>query len=166
MAKTPENVRALLETVWEKARGRAAEEAAELSRLIAAAGHNHEVAPWDWRHYSEKARAERYEFNEAEIKPYLQLEKMIEAAFHTAETLFGITFRHHADVPAYHPDVRVFEVLDTSAKRIAVFMADYFARPSKKSGAWMSELQEQHKLTTDLSGEGQTPIVARSSPKW
>ena len=159
MAKTPENVRSLLETVWEKARGRAAEEAAELSGLIAAEGKNHDVEPWDWRHYSEKARAARYDFNEAEIKPYLQLEKMIEAAFHTAETLFGITFRKHQDARAYHPDVRVFEMFDASGKRIAIFLADYFARPSKRSGAWMSELREQHKLTADRNDEGQIPIV-------
>jgi peptidyl-dipeptidase Dcp len=142
----------------EKARDRALEEAAELSALIVAEGQNHDVAPWDWRHYSEKARAARYDFNEAEVKPYLQLEKMIEAAFHTAETLFGITFRKHDAVSAYHPDVRVFEVLDASGKRIAVFLGDYFARPSKRSGAWMSELQEQHKLAGH-GGEGQTPIV-------
>ena len=159
MAKTPENVRSLLNTVWEKARGRAAEESAELSRLISDEGKNHEVAPWDWRHYSEKARAARYDFDAEEIKPYLQLEKMIEAAFHTAEKLFGITFRKHDDVSAYHPDVRVFEVLDASGKRIAVFLGDYFARPSKRSGAWMSELQEQHKLSADHSGESQIPIV-------
>ena len=127
--------------------------------MIADEGKNHDVAPWDWRHYSEKARAARYDFDEEEIKPYLQLEKMIEAAFHTAERLFGITFRKHDDVRAYHPDVRVFEVLDTSGKRIAIFLSDYFARPSKRSGAWMSELQEQHKLTADRTDEGQIPIV-------
>ena len=159
MAKTPENVRTLLETMWGKARDRSAEEASDLSRLIAKSGHNHDVAPWDWRHYSEKVRAERYDLNEAEIKPYLQLEKMIEAAFHTAEKLFGITFRQHDGVRAWHQDVRVFEVLDANGKRIAVFLADYFARPSKRSGAWMSELQEQHNLTTDQDSEGQTPIV-------
>jgi len=159
MAKTSENVRSLLSTVWKKARGRAAEESTELSRLIAAEGKNHDVAPWDWRHYSEKARAARYDFNAEEIKPYLQLEKMIEAAFHTAERLFGVTFRKHDDVSAYHPDVRVFEVLDAAGKRIAVFLGDYFARPSKRSGAWMSELQEQHKLAADHSDEGQIPIV-------
>jgi peptidyl-dipeptidase Dcp len=159
MAKTSENVRSLLSTVWKKARGRAAEESTELSRLIAAEGKNHDVAPWDWRHYSEKARAARYDFNAEEIKPYLQLEKMIEAAFHTAERLFGVTFRKHDDVSAYHPDVRVFEVLDAAGKRIAVFLGDYFARPSKRSGAWMSELQEQHKLAADRSDEGQIPIV-------
>jgi peptidyl-dipeptidase Dcp len=159
MAKTPENVRALLETVWEKARDRAADETAELSQLIAAEGHNHEVTPWDWRHYSEKVRATRYDFNEAEVKPYLRLEQMIEAAFHTAERLFGITFRQHGDVRAYHPDVRVFEVLDANGKHIAIFLGDYFARPSKRSGAWMSALQAQHKLAADHDDEGQIPIV-------
>ena len=159
MAKTPENVRALLNTVWEKARSRAAEEEAELSRLIAVEGKNHDVAPWDWRHYSEKARAAQYDFDEAEVKPYLQLDKLIEAAFHTAEKLFSITLREHKDVTAYHPDVRAFEVLDAGSKRIAIFLSDYFARPSKRSGAWMSELQEQHKLAGDRADEAQIPIV-------
>lgn len=164
MAKTPENVRSLLETVWGKACGRAAEETAELAGLIAAEGLNHNVAPWDWRHYSEKARAARFDLNEAEIKPYLQLEKMIEAAFDTAEKLFGITIREHDGVTAYHPDVRVFEVLDADNRRIAIFLGDYFARPSKRSGAWMSGFQEQHKLATyskdsGPGDEGQTPIV-------
>ncbi len=157
MAKTPENVRSLLETVWGKACKRATEETAALSELISAEGHNHDVAPWDWRHYSEKARAARYDFNEAEIKPYLQLEKMIDAAFHTAENLFGITFRKHEGVLTYHPDVRVFEVLDGNGKRIAIFLGDYFARASKRSGAWMSSFQDQHKLMP--GGESQTPIV-------
>jgi len=159
MAKTPENVRALLETVWERARVRAGEETRELARLVAAAGHNHDVAPWDWRHYAEKARAARYAFNEAEVKPYLQLEKIIEAAFHVAERLFGITVRKRDDVRAYHPDVRVFEILDAGGKRIATFLGDYFARPSKRSGAWMSEFQEQHRLTGEDGGAGQLPIV-------
>lgn len=157
MAKTPENVRSLLESVWEKACARAAEETAELSRLISAEGQNHDVAPWDWRHYSEKARAARYDFNESEIKPYLQLEKMIEAAFHTAEKLFGLKFRKHDGMKTYHPDVRVFEVLNADDKRIAIFLGDYFARPSKRSGAWMSSFQDQHKLAAD--GEDQIPIV-------
>lgn len=159
MAKTPENVRSLLETVWEKARDRAGGEADELSKLIAAEGKNHEVAPWDWRHYAEKARAARYEFNEAEVKPYLQLEKMIEAAFHTAGKLFGLSFREHENLRSYHADVRVFEVLDASGKRIAIFLGDYFARPSKRSGAWMSDFQEQHKLAGDRIDESQIPII-------
>jgi peptidyl-dipeptidase Dcp len=159
MAKTPENVRALLETMWEKASARAAEEAATLSQLIVADGHNHDVAPWDWRHYSEKARASQYDFNEADIKPYLQLEKMIEAAFHTATTLFGLRFRPIDDATAYHPDVRIFEVLDSGGERIALFLADYFARTSKRSGAWMSGFQDQHKLAGDTRDQKQIPIV-------
>ncbi len=85
-------------------------------------GRNHAVAPWDWRYYAEKVRAARYDLNDSEIKPYLQLEKMIEAAFATAERLFGITIRRHEDVQAYHPDVRVFEVLNADGERIAVFL--------------------------------------------
>ena len=159
MAKTPAAVRKLLETVWEKARDRAAEEARDLAGLIAAEGHNHPVAPWDWRHYAEKQRAARFDLNEAELKPYLQLERMIEAAFDTAGRLFGISFRHHPDVTAYHPDVRVFEVLDADGRRIALFLADYFARPSKRSGAWMSSFQDQHRLAGEGGDEHQIPIV-------
>ena len=159
MAKTPENVRALLETMWGKARNRAAEEAADLSDLIAAEGHNHAVAPWDWRHYSEKVRAARFDFNEAEIKPYLQLEKMIAAAFATAEKLFRITIRQQDGIKAYHPDVRVFEVLNADGKRVAVFLGDYFARPSKRSGAWMSSFQDQHRLAGASGREEQIPFV-------
>ena len=159
MAKTPENVRALLETMWGKARNRAAEEAVDLSDLIAAEGHNHAVAPWDWRHYSEKVRAARFDFNEAEIKPYLQLEKMIAAAFATAEKLFGITIRQQDGIKAYHPDVRVFEVLNADGKRVAVFLGDYFARPSKRSGAWMSSFQDQHRLAGASGHEEQIPFV-------
>ena len=159
MAKTPENVRALLETMWEKARNRAAEEAVDLSELIAAEGHNHAVAPWDWRFYSEKVRAARFDFNEAEIKPYVQLEKMIAAAFATAEKLFGITIRQHEGVEAYHPDVRVFEVLNADGDRIAVFLGDYFARSSKRSGAWMSSFQDQHRLAGETGDQAQIPFV-------
>jgi len=159
MAKTPEVVRGLLESVWEKACGRAMEEADDLAALIAAEGYNHSVAPWDWRHYAEKQRAARFDLNEAELKPYLQLEKMIEAAFDTANRLFGISFRRHTNVETYHPDVRVFEVLDTDGARIAVFLADYFARPSKRSGAWMSSFQYQHRIAGEAGDESQIPIV-------
>lgn len=157
MAKTPEAVHSLLETVWEKASERAADEAAELAGLIADEGRNHEVAPWDWRHYSEKARATQYDFDENSVKPYLQLENIIDAAFDTATRLFGVTFRKHDDVRAYHPDVRVFEVLGQNGERVAIFLGDYFARPSKRSGAWMSAFQTQHKLAA--VGGAQTPIV-------
>ncbi|RCS22464.1 peptidase M3 [Phyllobacterium salinisoli] len=146
MAKTPEAVMGLLEPVWEKARARAAQEEAELERLIAAEGRNHKVAPWDWRYYAEKRRAERFAFDEAELKPYLQLEKIIEASFAVATRLFGIHFEEKQGIPTWHPDVRVWEVKNPDGSRRGLFLADYFARQSKRSGAWMSALQSQHKL--------------------
>ncbi len=159
MAKTPENVRNLLETMWEKASARAAEEAGDLADLIQAEGQNHSVAPWDWRYYSEKVRAARFDLDDAELKPYLQLDQLILAAFDTANRLFGVGFVEQKAAKAYHPDARVFEILDAKGARQAAFIADYFARPSKRSGAWMSGFQEQHRLANDQGGEGQTPII-------
>ncbi len=154
MAKTPENVMQLLETVWGRALQRAGEEEADLAALIANEGKNHQVAPWDWRYYSEKVRAEKFDLDQNEVKPYLQLDNIINAAFDTATRLFGIRFSEHEAVKTYHPDVRVFEVLDNENNRIAIFLADYFARSSKRSGAWMSGLQSQHKLEG-----GEIPII-------
>jgi peptidyl-dipeptidase Dcp len=154
MAKTPEAVMGLLEPVWEKARARAAEEEVELERLIAAEGRNHKVAPWDWRYYAEKRRAERFAFDEAELKPYLQLEKIIEASFAVATRLFGIHFEEKKGIPTWHPDVRVWEVKNPDGSRRGLFLGDYFARQSKQSGAWMSALQSQHKLDG-----GSEPII-------
>ncbi len=154
MAKTPANVNNLLETVWEKAKAKAAREAEDLASLIAQEGKNHKVAPWDWRYYSEKLRTERFSFDETEVKAYFQLDRIIEAAFDTATKLFGISFKEQEGVPLWHPDVRVWEVLDKSGKHLAVFTGDYFARSSKRSGAWASALESQHKL-----GDGATPII-------
>ncbi len=159
MAKTPEAVTGLLTSVWDKAVERAAEEEAELAELIAADGHNHPVAPWDWRHYAEKLRAQKFDFSEAELKPYLQLEKIIAACFDVANRLFAITVCERSDIPAYHPDVRVFEVKNRSGERIGVFLGDYFARPSKRSGAWMSGFQSQHRLPLADGSHGQIPII-------
>ena len=111
MAKTPKAVFDLLEPVWEKAREKAAADEAELQRLAAAAGSNEKLAAWDWRFYQERLRAEKYAFDEAELKPYLQLEKIIEACFDVATRLFGVSFVEKQGIPAWHPDVRVFEVL-------------------------------------------------------
>lgn len=159
MAKRPENVRSLLETVWKKACARATKEAVALSRLVVAGGQTHDVAPWDWRFYSEKARSAQYDFKETDVKPFLQLDRMIEAVFFVAKKLFGLTFREHGDARAYHPDVRVFEVSNATGERVAVFLGDYFTRTSKRSGAWMSSFQAQHKLAVAHGTEGQIPIV-------
>ncbi|MEL7230079.1 MAG: M3 family metallopeptidase [Pseudomonadota bacterium] len=156
MAKTPGAVTDLLEEVWEKAVAKAAQEETELADLAASEGANHGIAPWDWRHYAEKLRAQKYAFDEAELKPYLGLEAIITAAFDVANRLFGITIQERKDVKGYHPDVRVFEVLNADGSHRAVFLGDYFARPSKRSGAWMSGFQGQHKLP---GTEGRTPII-------
>ncbi len=159
MAKTPEAVNGLLMEVWEKARVRAAEEEAELAKLIADEGKNHEVAPWDWRHYAEKLRAAKFDFSESELKPYLQLENIIAACFDVANRLFGITATELKDVKGYHEDVRVFEIRDGDGSLKAMFLGDYFARSSKRSGAWMSSFQGQHKLTLKNGAEGEIPLV-------
>ncbi|MGD9478862.1 M3 family metallopeptidase [Shinella sp. G-2] len=159
MAKTPEAVNGLLMQVWEKAVARAREEEAELAALVAEEGRNHEVMPWDWRYYAEKLRAKKFNFSEAELKPYLQLEKVIEACFDVAERLFGIHAIEKKDVPVYHPDVRVFEIRDREDRLVAMFLGDYFARASKRSGAWMSSYQSQHRLPLKNGAIGELPII-------
>jgi peptidyl-dipeptidase Dcp len=150
MAKTPEAVRALLESVWAPARARAAREAADLQAMIAAEGGNFRLAASDWRHYAERLRKERFDFDEAELKPYLRLDRIIEAAFYTAHRLFGLSFEELSDVPVYHPDVRVWKVTGKGGRFVGIFMGDYFARPSKRSGAWMSSFRDQQKLDGDI----------------
>lgn len=159
MAKTPDAVNALLTQVWEKAVERAGEEESELAAVISDEGKNHDVMPWDWRHYAEKLRAKKFSFSEAELKPYLQLEKIIEACFDVAQRLFGIRAVELKDVTAYHPDVRTFEIRNEQAELVAMFLGDFFARPSKRSGAWMSAFQSQHKLPLKNGTVGELPII-------
>ena len=146
MAKTPEAVRGLLERVWKPARARALADRDALQALIAAEGGNFSLAPWDWRYYAEKLRQAKANFDDAAIKPYLVLDHMIEAAFDCATRLFGITFAERRDIPVWHPDVRVWEVRDRNGQHKALFYGDYYARPSKRSGAWMTSLRDQQKL--------------------
>ena len=146
MAKTPEAVRSLLERVWQPARARALADRDALQALIAEEGGNFALAPWDWRYYAEILRQRRANFDDASIKPYLVLDHMIEAAFDCATRLFGITFSERKDIPVWHPDVRVWEVRDAEGKHKALFFGDFFARSSKRSGAWMTSLRDQQKL--------------------
>ncbi len=150
MAKTPDAVTGLLDAVWEPARRRVALERDALQELAAADGDNFRLAPWDWRFYAEKLRKARFDLDERAVKPFLPLENMIEAAFYTANRLFGLSFVPRADVPVYHPDVRVWEVTGPGNKHVGVFFGDYFARPSKRSGAWMTSLREQEKLDGEV----------------
>ena len=151
MAKTPEAVRGLLERVWKPARARALADRDALQALIAEEGGNFALAPWDWRYYAEKLRQRRANFDDAAIKPYLSLDHMIEAAFDCATRLFGLSFTERKDIPVWHPDVRVWEVMDSTGRHKALFYGDYFARPSKRSGAWMTSLRDQQKLDGDIA---------------
>ena len=150
MAKTPDAVRGLLTRVWGPAVERAREEAEKLAEVARAEGNNAAIAPWDWRHYAEKVRKRDHDLDETELKPYLRLDKIIEAAFDTATRLFGLRFEEKHGLPVYHPDVRVFEVSDARGNHVGLFLGDYFARPSKRSGAWMSAFRAQHKLDGEV----------------
>ncbi len=148
MAKSPEAVRDLLLQVWKPAKVAAEADAAVLTDMLHEDGINGDLEAWDWRYYSEKRRKIEHDLDEAELKPYLQLDRMIEAAFTCANRLFGLEFRP-LDVPGYHPDVRTYEVL-RDGKHLAVFIGDYFARGSKRSGAWCSAMRSQQKLAGDI----------------
>jgi peptidyl-dipeptidase Dcp len=151
MAKTPEAVRGLLERVWKPARAQALRDRDALQALVAEEGGNFALAPWDWRYYAEQLRQRRANFDDAAIKPYLSLDHMIEAAFDCATRLFGLSFAERRDIPVWHPDVRVWEVRDSAGHHKALFYGDYFARPSKRSGAWMTSLRDQQKLDVDIA---------------
>ncbi|HWV96948.1 MAG TPA: M3 family metallopeptidase [Xanthobacteraceae bacterium] len=151
MARTPEAVRDLLERVWRPALTRTLADRDEMQALIAEEGGNFALAPWDWRYYAEKVRRRRADFDDAAIKPYFALDNMIAAAFDCATRLFGITFNERKDVPIWHPDVRVWEVRDAAGNHKGLFYGDYFARPSKRSGAWMTSLRDQQKLDGDVA---------------
>src|ERR1700688_3555813 len=154
MAKTPQAVRGLLERVWKPARARALADRDALQALIAEEGGNFALAAWDGRYYAEKLRQVRANFDDAAIKPYLSVDHMIEAAFDCATRLFGVSFSERKDVPVWHPDVRVWEVRDRDGRHQALFYGDYFTRPSKRSGAWMTSLRDQQKLDGEV-----TPLI-------
>jgi peptidyl-dipeptidase Dcp len=134
MAKTPERVEELLLAVWEPAKARAEADAKVLEDMMHADGINGDLEAWDWHYYAARRRKAEHDLDEAALKPYLQLDRMIEASFACANRLFGLEFSR-LDVPLYHPDCRAWEVT-RNGKHVAVFIGDYFARGSKRSGAW------------------------------
>ncbi|WP_170467036.1 M3 family metallopeptidase [Ruegeria arenilitoris] len=152
MARTPDRVRDLLMQVWEPAKKRADADAEILTAMMQDDGVNGPLEAWDWRYYAEKRRKAEHDLDEAALKPYLQLDRMIEASFSCANRLFGLEFAP-LDVPLYHPDCRAWEVT-RDGQHIAVFIGDYFARGSKRSGAWCSAMRSQAKFP-----KVQAPIV-------
>jgi peptidyl-dipeptidase Dcp len=158
MAKTPAAARALLDQLWQPALSAAQRETAELTTALEAeAIDTPPLEAWDWRYYAEKVRLAKYDLDEEQLKPYFPLDNMIEAAFWVATQLFGLSFRERPDLPVYHPDVRAWEVLDRTGAHVGIFYGDYYARPSKRSGAWMNSFRDQQRLAGDIS-----PIVTNN----
>jgi peptidyl-dipeptidase Dcp len=147
MAKTPDAVRDLLDKVWAPARAGALADRDAMQEIVRQEGGNFRIEPWDWRYYAEKLRKVRCDIDEATVKPYFQLHHIIDAAFYTAYKLFGLTFERRKDIAAWHPDVMAWEVRGPDGRHLGLFLGDYFARPSKRSGAWMTTLRDQEKLT-------------------
>lgn len=154
MAGTPEAAQGLMEQVWAPARARALEEQADIETLMARDGIDDDVMGWDWRYYTEQVRAERFDLDENQVKAYIDLDNMIAAQFYVAERLFGVRFTERTDIETYHDDVRVWEVTRADGGEVVgLFYGDYFARPGKRSGAWMSSFRPQNGIT------GETPII-------
>jgi peptidyl-dipeptidase Dcp len=154
-AKNVETVNKLLAQLAPPAVANARKEAADMQQLIDKEKGGFQLASWDWAYYSEKVRQQRYSFEEADVKPYFELNHVLtDGVFYAATQLYGITFKERHDLPVYNPDVRVFEVYDKDGSPLALFIGDYYARPSKRGGAWMNEYVQQSKLM------GMKPVVA------
>jgi len=152
MAKTPERAVGLMEAVWKPAVARVHEEVADMQAIADRERAGIRISPWDYRFYAEKVRKAKYDLDENDVKPYLQLEKLREGMFWVAGELFGLRFAPLADgsVPIYHPDVRVFRVTDAAGKHVGLWYFDPYARPGKRSGAWMNEYRRQWHLDHDV----------------
>lgn len=154
MAKNPAAANKMLSDLVPAVVQRVEREAADIQAKMKAEGIDDQVQPWDWEHYAEKVRQERYGIDEAEVRKYLELDSVLQnGVFYTMNRLFGIRFVERKDLPVYHPDVRVFDVMDEDGSQIGLFYADYFARPSKRGGAWMNSFVEQSHLL------GKKPVV-------
>lgn len=156
MAEKPEKVYALWDELITHAMPKAKEELAEVQALADREGGPNPLERWDFSFYAEKLQMEKFAINDEVLKPYFKLENVISGAFQSAEKLFGITFKERTDIQKYHKDVQTFEVLDPTGKHLAVFYADFFPRPSKRGGAWMTSFRGQNKY----DGKNQRPHVA------
>ena len=154
MLKTPEEVYDLLIQLWKPALKRAKIEVADMQAVADTEGKDFKIAAWDWWHYSEKVRKEKYDLDESAIRPYLSLDNVIQGVFNTTNKLWGLNFREIFDIDTYHPDARIWEVTDKDGSHLAIFIGDYFTRSNKRGGAWMSSFKGQ----SNLDGK-QRPIV-------
>jgi len=158
MAGTPERAMGLLEAVWKPAVARVREEVADMQAIADKEGAKLTIEPWDYRFYAEKVRKAKYDLDENEVKPYLQLEKLREGMFWVAERLLGLHFAPVAGVATYHPDVRVWEVKNAQGQHVGLWYFDPYARPGKRSGAWMNAYRVQERFDSPV-----TTIVSNNS---
>lgn len=156
MAKTPENAENLLMQIWRPAIKRVDKEVAEMQTLADDLGDKITIEPWDYYYFAEKVRRKKYALDEDEVKGYFEIDSVAKGIFAMAERLYGIHFTPIPNAPKYHPDVKVYDVTDDKGEHVAVFMTDYFSRPSKRQGAWMESLQGSF---IDPDGKSQRPIV-------
>ena len=146
MLKSPEEVYELLIQLWKPAVKRANVEVADMQAVADAEGQNFDIAAWDWWHYSEKVRKEKYDLDESLIKPYLSLDNVLKGVFNTTNKLWGLTFTEIFDLDLYHPDARIWKVSDKDGSHLGIFIGDYFTRSNKRGGAWMSSFKGQSNL--------------------
>jgi peptidyl-dipeptidase Dcp len=161
MAGTQDAVQNLLGEVWPRALRAVEREREALQAQMAAAGACGPIEAWDWRYWAEQVRRRHYAVDDAEVKPYFELGRVVEAAFDCAQRLFGLRFSLSADIPVYHPDVQPYEVRNAAGTLCGVFLQDNCARPNKRSGAWMSNLRWQHRNGPD--GAAQLPVILNNN---
>ncbi len=155
MAKVPENVYNLLNKLWDPALKIAKNEAEEMQAMINAEGKTFKLETWDWWYYAEKLKKTKYALDDEQLRPYFKLENVIDGVFAVATNLYGLQFEERLDIPKYHEDVQVFEVKEADGSHVGILYTDYFPRPSKRGGAWMSSFRKQSKL----KGKNVTPII-------
>ncbi|WP_297087899.1 M3 family metallopeptidase [uncultured Draconibacterium sp.] len=155
MAKNPANVYDILTKVWEKALPVAKNEVADMQAIADKEGAGIKIQGWDWWYYAEKVRQEKYALSEEDVKPYFEVDNVQQGIFALANKLWGISFTERTDLPKYHPDGKVFEVKEADGSTIGIFYTDYFARPSKRGGAWMSSFRKQQVI----EGENVIPVI-------
>ncbi|MFN3192185.1 MAG: M3 family metallopeptidase [Aureliella sp.] len=158
MAKTPDNAMALMLRVWPKAVARVREEVADMQQIADESDAKIKIAPWDYRYYSEKVRKAKYDLDFNEVKPYLQMEKLREGMMWASGEVFGFQYKQLYDLPVFHPDVRVWEVLDSEGAHVGLWYFDPYAREGKRSGAWMTDYRAQSNINEPI-----TTIVSNNS---
>ncbi len=169
MAKTPENVYGLLDRLWKPALEMAKREAKEFQSMIDKEGKDFKLEPWDWWYYAEKLRKERYALDEEMLRPYFELNNVIEGAFYVANKLFGLQFVERNDIPKYHEDVKVFEVKEADGSHVGILYTDYYPRASKRGGAWMNSFRKQSRpkgvdIYPIITNNGNFPKPAGDKP--